>query len=402
MRLTTVFNKLLALQGAFVRDVQVTPDRLVVTVARRRQRHGCPRCSFETSARYDQRVCAWRHVALGKWAVELRATVARVECPEHGVLVEAVPWAEQDSHWTRDFEDLVAWLAREMTLTAVTRLMRVSWAAVQRIIARVVDRKLDKGRLDDLFTIGLDEVSYRKGHKYLSVVADHQTGDPAWIGEGRSRATVGEFFDELGPERSAKLKVVTMDMCAPFIAEVSARAPNAELAFDPFHVVKLANEAVHDVRRTEARDRKGTVHAEVLKGSRWALLKAPENLRSAERLRLADVARLNRRVFRSYLLKEELRTLNRCTVASAADHLRAWCAWASRSKLRPFVKLARTLRKHSDGVLASIRLGVSNGRLEGLNNKIGVLKHRAYGFHSAALIAMIYLTCTKLSIELPT
>ena len=143
--------------------------------------------------------------------------------------------------------------------------------------------------------------------------------------------------------------------------------------------------------------------AELLNGSRWALLKAPENLRSAERLRLADVARLNRRVFRSYLLKEELRTLYRCTVASAADHLRAWCAWASRSKLRPFVKLVRTLRKHSDGVLAPIRLGVSNGRLEGLNNKISVLKHRAYGFHfAAALIAMIYLTCTKLSIELLT
>ena len=403
MRLTTVFNKLLALQGAFVRDVKFTPDRLLVIVAPRRQLHRCPLCRFETTSRYDHRVCEWRHVALGKWKVVLCASVARVDCPEHGVLVEEVPWAEPEARFTRDFEDLVAWLAREMTMTAVTKLLRVSWAAVQRMVVRVVERKLDKARLDDLFTVGIDEVSYRKGHKYLCVVADHATGDPAWIGEGRSRATVGQFFDELGPERSAKLKVVTMDMCAPFIAEVRERAPNAEIAFDPFHVVKLANEAVHQVRRSEARDLKGTAHADVLKGSRWALLKAPENLRLDEQLRLAAVASLNAPVYRAYLLKEELRMLYRCSAASAEKHLRAWCAWASRSRLKPFIRLAATLRKYRDGVLASIRLGVSNGRLEGINNKIGVLKHRAYGFHSPmALIAMIFLTCCDLNIQLPT
>lgn len=402
MRITTVFNKLLSVQGAFVRKVEFGAEMVVVTVARRGRRHGCPKCSYSTRAGYDSHVGSWRHIALGTWRVLIRATVVRLACPAHGVLTEAVPWATPGSGFTLDFEDLVAWLAREMNKTAVTHLAHIAWVTVGSIIERVVGRKLDKERLDRLYVIGIDEVSYRKGHKYLSVIADHRTGDPAWITEGRSRESVGKFFDELGPERSEKVSVVTMDMSAAYIEEVKARAPNAQIAFDPFHVVKLANEAVHDVRRTEARVRKGSTEAEVLKGSRWALLKAPEDLRPAERVRLADVAALNARVYRSYLLKEELRALYWCGIAAAERHLAAWLSWASRSKLRPFVKLARTLRKYSEGILNAIRLGVSNGRLEGLNNKIGMLKHRAFGFHSAtALIAMIFLCCTQLHVELP-
>jgi transposase len=342
-------------------------------------------------------------VALGKLRVVLEAELARVRCPVHGIVTEAVPWAETGSRFTRDFEDVVAWLAREMNKTAVSRVMRVAWVTVGEIIERVVARNLDGKRLEALYVVGLDEVSYRKGHKYLSIVADHRTGDPVWIEEGRSQATVGKFFDVLGPERTEKLEFVTMDMSAGYVAEVRARAPQAEIVFDPFHVVKLANEAVHDVRRTEARQRKGSDEADVLKGSRWALLKAPENLTRKERLRLSSVATLNQRVYRAYLLKEELRALYWCSARRASDHLDSWLAWASRSKLRPFVKLARTVRAHRDGILAAIDLGLSNGRMEGLNNKVGMLKHRAYGFHSAAaLIAMIFLCCTKIILPLPT
>jgi transposase len=318
------------------------------------------------------------------------------------VIVEAVPWAEHESKFTRDFEDLVAWLTREMNCTAVTRLVHIAWATVGHIAARVANRYLDRHRLLALYQIGVDEVSYQKRHKYLTVVGDHVTGRAVWAAEGRSQETFGKFFDELGDEGCARIKVATMDMCAPYIAEVRARLKNAAIAFDPFHVVKLGNEAVHAVRRTEARERKGTPEADVLKGSRWALLKAPENLSDEEQLRLSAVTKLNSRVYRAYLLKEELRALYACGSDAAPAHLKAWLAWASRSKLAPFAKLARTLRKYSDGVLAAIRLGVSNGRMEGLNNKIGMLKHRAYGFHSAAaLIAMIYLCCTGMVIPLP-
>jgi transposase len=284
----------------------------------------------------------------------------------------------------------------------VAALAKISWPTVGTIIQRFVERSIDKRRLENLFVIGLDEVSYRKGHKYLTVIADHVTGAPVWMAEGRSQETLSAFFDELGPERACKLDVISMDMSAAYIAEVRARAPNARIAFDPFHVVKLASEAVHEVRRAEARLRKGLPAADALKGSRWALLKAPERHTDEDRLRLAEVRQLNRRVYSAYLLKEELRALYRCGVRASKRHLRAWISWASRSRLEPFVKLARTLRRHRDGILAAIELGVSNGRMEGINNKIGVIKHRAYGFHSAtALIAMVFLCCSGIQVTLP-
>ena len=402
MRLTTVFNKLLSLQGAVVRDVAFGARHLEVTVVRQARKHHCPHCRYATHGSYDEHVASWRHLALGKWSVLIHATVKRIACPEHGVVTEAVPWAASGSRFTLDFEDLVAWLVREMNVTAVTRLVKVAWRTVGRIIRRVVGRKLDAKRLERLYFIGLDEVSYRKGHKYLSVVADHLTGDAVWLGEGHTRATVGKFFEEVG-EHSKRIVAVTMDMSPAYIEEVQARVPHATVCFDPFHVVKLANEAVQNVRRTEARERKGTPEAAVLKGSRWALLKTPENLRPDEELKLSTVAAINQRVYRAYLLKEELRALYHCGPEAAERHLGSWSAWASRSKLEPFVKLARTLRKHRDGVLAAIRLGLSNGRLEGLNNKIGVIKRRAYGFHSAAaLVAMVYLCCSSIHIDLPT
>lgn len=385
-----------------MQSVRFGKDEVVVTVRPRTRVHRCPQCRFATGARYDRHRQRWRHIALGRWVVWIEAEVSRLDCPRHGVLTETVAWAAQDSRFTLDFEDLVAWLAREMNQTAVTRLLHVAWKTVGRIIQRVVGRASNQDRLNELYRIGLDEVSYRKGHKYLSVIANHQTGEPAWIGEGRSSKTLGAFFDELGPERSEKLEVVTMDMCGAYIGEVQRRAPNAAIAFDPFHVIKLANEALHQLRRTESREWKGSDEASVLKGARWTLLKAPEDLLPHERVRLAQVAQINTRVYRGYLLKEELRALYWCSARTAPSHLAAWIAWARRSRLRPFVNLARTLDRYREGIVAAIRFGLSNGRMEGLNNKIGVLKHRAYGFHSAAaLIAMIFLCCTHLHLELP-
>jgi transposase len=199
VRITTVFNKLLLLQGAFVREVKFIFEAIVVRVARRGRLHRCPRCHFSTSAGYDHHARRWRHIALGRWRVWIEATVYRLRCPSHGVVTEAVAWAADESRFTLDFEDLVAWLAREMNKTAVTQMVGISWRTVGTIIERVVDRKLDKGRLDELYLIGLEEISYRKGHKYISIVADHASGDPVWADEGRSQATVGKFFDELAP-----------------------------------------------------------------------------------------------------------------------------------------------------------------------------------------------------------
>lgn len=402
MRLTTVFNKVFALQGAWVREVEFASGVIRARVQARARLHQCPECGYRTRAAYDHRDCQWRHVALGKWQVQVQARLARLECPRHGVRLERVAWAEPGSRFTRAFEDLAAWLAREMSISAVTRLLKVSWSAVGRMIKRVVERHIDADELDNLEAIGVDEVTYKKGHNYVTVVIDHATGRPVWMGEGKSKDTLKRFFDLLSEEQKQRIRVVSMDMGAAYYEQTRASLPHAQICFDPFHVVQLANEACSEVRRTEARERKGTPHADVLKGARWTLLRAPENLREYEHVRLAEVSKLNKRAYRGYLLKEELRALYTCSPLNAAPHLKAWMVWAARSRLEPFKKLKRTLARYAEGILNAIRLGANNGRLEGLNTRIAVVRRRAFGFHSStAFIAMIRLCCTNLPLILP-
>ena len=181
--------------------------------------------------------------------------------------------------------------------------------------------------------------------------------------------------------------------------------PDAEICFDPFHVCRLASRATDQLRRDEwnAHERSHTPAGRWVKGTRWSLLKAPERQTVAQLATLWEVQQANRQLYRAFLLREELRLLYHLPDPRLAPaHLDAWLAWASRSRLRPFVRLARTLRAHRDGILAAIRLGLSNGRLEGLNSKIRLISHRSFGFHSAdALIALVYLCCTGIDIELP-
>jgi transposase len=387
-------------------DLTMVPEsrEIVVDVERRKRRHLCPLCPFTTSARYDRQSSPrqWRHINLGVFQVQLQLALCRLECPRHGVITEAVPWAEHGSYFTRDFEEMVTWMARQMPKTAVERLAQIAWRTVGSILGRTVDRLLDDKRFEGLVEIGIDEVSYRKGHQYLSIIANHRDGKVVWASEGKSAETANGFFDRLGPEACAQIKVVTMDMGGAFIKSVSEKCPHATIAFDPFHVVKLANTAVDEVRREEVRLRKGTAEGRTIKGTRWTLLKTPESHTEVDRLRLSEVAQINHRLYRAYLFKEQLRALYWIPPQYAAEHFEACLAWASRSRIAALVKLGRTLRKHRDGILAAIRFGLSNGRLEGINNKIGVLKHRSYGFHSAAaLIALVYLCCAHLQVNLP-
>ena len=192
MRVTTAFNRLLDLDGVNVTRVEFDPDAVVVTVALRRRRLVCPVCGWSTSSRYDSRPVdsVWRHLDMGRWRLEVRARLRRLWCPTHGVRTEGVPFARHGSDFTTDFESLVAWLATRTDKTAITRLVRVTWRTVGRIIGRVVGDELDPGRLDNLFVIGVDEISWRKHHKYLTLVANHATAKIVWGGEGKSARTL--------------------------------------------------------------------------------------------------------------------------------------------------------------------------------------------------------------------
>jgi transposase len=245
VRVTAAFNMLLQLDGVNVTGVEFEPDRVVVDVRLRRRRLVCPHCGYSTAARHNvqARRSSWRALDLGVWQVIVRARLRRLACPEHGVVVEAVPFARHATRFTRDVEDLVAWLATRMDKTAVTRLCRVNWRTVGEIIARVVADELDPHRLDGLYEIGVDEVSYRKQHHYLTVVANHRTGEVVWADEGKDTAAAGRFFDALGADRAAKLTAISMDMGPAYRKAAADHAPQATVCYDPFHVVAVRHEA---------------------------------------------------------------------------------------------------------------------------------------------------------------
>jgi transposase len=362
----------------------------------------CSACQRRARRVYDHRDRTWRHLDFAGMAVTLRYRQRRVDCRAcGGVRAELVPWADAGARFTRDFEDQAAYFAQVMDRTAASRLLRVAWRTVGQIIERVVARLVATDRLDGLEYVGIDELSYRRHHEYITCVVDHVAGKVVWAAEGKSAATVDAFFAALGPERAAKLKGVTIDMSGAYIDAVTRGAPQARIIFDRFHVQRLAQDAVDQVRREQVRLLAGSADAASLKRTRWALLKNPWNLSAVEGDKLAEVQRTNRPLYRAYLLKETLAEIfSRRQVGVAREKFVAWCGWAARSRLAPFKKLAKTIRRHLDGIVAFIATGLSNGPTEGLNGKIRTLTRRAYGFHSArSLIGLIFLCCTGLTLH---
>ncbi len=404
MRVTTAFNRLLALPGARVTDVFFGVDGVSVRVALRRRRAACSVCGQVCAQVHDRAWRRWRHLDLGGQRCFVEYELRRVRCPDCGVRVEAVEWARPRARHTRDFEDLVCFMAQQMAKTPITALLRVGWDTVGAIVERVVAERLDTERLAGLVMIGVDEISYRRGQRYLTQVCDHATGAIVWAKPGRNAQTLQDFFAELG-ELKNSIRAVSIDMNGGYEKAIRHGLPNAQVCFDPFHVVQLAGRAVDDVRRAEwnTAGKSRTGHGRWVKGVRWSLLKAPENQTAGQLAALHEVEHANQRLYRAFLLKEELRLLYHLEDRSLAEeHLNAWLAWASRSKLKPFVKLARTLRARRDGILAAIRLNINNGRMEGLNSKVRLLSHRSFGFHGPQpLIALIYLCCSSLTITPP-
>ncbi|MGZ5359930.1 MAG: transposase [Solirubrobacterales bacterium] len=433
MRVTSAFSRLLDLPGVWVRSVAFEPGRVVVTVVLRRGRLQCPKCSYSTRHRESRQHhdSAWRHLDLGVWRLEVHARLRRLRCREHGAHVEGVPFARDGARFTRDFENLVAWLATKTDKTATCRLTRIDWQTVGRIIERVGDEHLSEDRLNGLFEISIDEVAWRKGHRYLTLVGDHRRRCVVWGAEGKGQAAADRFFAELDRaaahgreaeaaqqpaeadaeqpigERAAKLTAVSMDMGEGYAKSVREHAPHAVICIDNYHVVQLATKALDEVRRehwNELRRAGDRNTAKEFKDARWSLLKNPQDLSDRQADTLAALHAAGGKVPRAWALKEMVRAIFApgLTVAAVAELIDRLMGRLSRSRLKPFVRLGRTIRKHRDGILAARRLKLSNARAEALNNKVKLIVRRAYGFHSArAALALIHLTCGPIALALP-
>ncbi len=402
MRVCTLFNRLLSGKGFWVRSVRLEAGGIHVGVVSRRRVPRCGGCGRIARRVYDRKRRVWRHLSVLAMRVFLEATLRRVRCQRCGVRSEEIAWARTGSLFTRAFEDQVAGLTRVTDKTTVKRLFRISWVTVGRIAGRVVRENLDPERLLRLSFIGIDEFSYQRRHKYVTIVMNHESSEPVWIGEGRSIATLEKFFDQLGPEGCLRLQLVTLDMSNAYIEVVKRRCPNAKIIFDRFHVERLLHDALDQVRRQEVAQLPQAERPD-LKNTRFLLLKAPWNLRPDERERLSHLEKANRRLFRAYLLKEDfLAAYSYAHPGWARLRLLRWIRWGKRSRLRPFRRVASTVQLYLDGILNFFRYRLTNGPLEGMNNKIRLISHRAYGFKSAqTLAAMIFLCCSAFPLPLP-
>jgi len=390
-------------------DVRLEKGRPVVTVDVRPAKHRQSRCSQcqRRCPGYDQGAGLrfWRGLDLGPVVVYLRGQAPRVSCPEHGVVVAETPWAREPKAWfTRAFDDHATWLVARMAATYLRSTHRAINAAVARVTQELAG-KVD--RLDGLLRIGIDEVSFRKGQRYILRVVDHDTGRQVWAGEGANSDTLRKFFDALGPERAKQLRRVSADGAEWIHTVVAERAPQAKLCLDPYHVVAWATKAVDEVRRRVVAELKAAgryEQAASLKGSRWALLKNMPDLTGAQKTTLASIQRDNKTLYRAYLLKEQLRKVFSVSNPSQAKSLLAgWLAWAKRSRIPEFTKVATTVEKMRDLIWNTLSSGgLSNAIVEATNNHFRLLTRRAYGYHNAeTLIAMSELMLGGLCPPLP-
>jgi transposase len=353
---------------------------------------------------------------LGTIRAEVEAAAPRVRCREHGVVVASVPWARHDAGHTYAFDDQVAWLATQASKSTVVELMRIAWRTVGSIITRVwADVEATHDRFEGLRRIGIDEISYKKGHKYLMVVVDHDTRRLVWAAPGRTSATVNEFFDLIGEDRCAQITHVSADGADFIDTIVARRCPQAVRVADPFHVVAWATDALDEVRRgawndaralarkepkrgrgrprTDAPPRPASERAAALKGARYSLWKNPESLTENQQVKLAWIAASDPRLYRAYLLKEGLRVVFALTHDQAVEALDRWISWARRCRIPAFVKLQKSIVKHRSRILAAIEHNLSNGLIESTNTKIRLITRIAFGFQSAeALIALAMLS----------
>lgn len=346
-----------------------------------------PRCSAcGKPARYrDTRTARrFRHVPL--WGINVYLVYAprRVVCDCcDSVRVEAMPWVSGKRQFTQALMVTLATWARILTWKQVAKLFHCSWSTVAEAVDEAVTYGLAHCDLSSVTHIGIDEISRKRGHVYVTNVYDLKHQRLLWSGEGRAKETLEGFFDWFGQERTQQLEGICCDMWQPYVDVVKTRAPKAILVFDKFHIVQHLTQAVDQVRRDEIRE-KGKDHKALMAKTRYIWLKNPWNLSEKQQARLSELEQLNLKINRAYLLKEAFREFWAYTYAGwAKRYLERWFWWATHSRLDPMRDFAWMLRRRQDDLMNYFRMPIHNGTVEGLNNKAKVISHKAYGFRTA-------------------
>ena len=375
----------------------------VVRIAVKPFKNGCrcPDCGRRgTIVRQRPEFRQWRDLPVGGWNVFLLFAPREIRCPTHGRVEESIPWAEREARITRRYEYVMLRYCQMMTQKAAAALLRVAPSTLSDQLHRSIERHRDGHRVRGLRTLGIDEISYCKKHKYATLVYDLDRSEVVWIGRGRGRATIDTFFDNvLSDYQKGKVQAACCDMSEAYIGAISSHCPAAKLVLDRFHIVKAMNGAVDEVRKEQWRQSNLT-ERKALKGLRWLLYRHSSTRTKRDTRTLNALERGNRRIYRAWRLKDEFEQLWEYKAPWAAERfLKRWTTAALRSRLAPMRKFVAMIRRHQPGVLAFVDTRLTNAISEGLNRIIKIVKNRASGFRDLPPFAdMIYLTVGDLDI----
>lgn len=343
----------------------------------------CPKCGKPVSG-YDKRRKEWRHLDTCQYQTILVADVPRVQCPEHGVILTQVPWAEPGSGFTAMFEALVIDWLTEASISAVSRQLKLSWNAIDGVMQRAVKRGLQRREAVSPKQLGIDETSFRKRHDYVTVVSDQETGHVIHVAEDRTKASLTAWYGSLTDGQRIAVESVSMDMWPAFINATLECLPNAEakIAFDKFHVAKYLGDAVDKVRRQEHKALLSNGRDD-LKGSKYCWLYNPDKMSNDQWRSFKALRESTLKTARAWAIKEFAMSLwHYASMTWARKGWERWLSWAVRSRLEPIKRVAKTIKEHLWGILNAIILKVSNGPAEGINSRIKMIKVRSRGFRN--------------------
>jgi transposase len=357
--------------------------KVIFTIAHKRDRLHCPACGSRDLVLRGCSPRRFRLVPIGSKAIFLDLDVQRIACRRCDTVRQVeLGFADSRFSYTRAFERYVLELSKHMTILDVARHLHVSWDVVKDIQKRYLKKKFSRLALKDLRYLAIDEIAVKKGHTYVTVVLDLESGAVIFVGDGKGADALIPFWKRLRHSR-ATVEAVAIDMSPAYMSAVMKHLPNATIVFDHFHVVKLFNDKLSNLRRELYREATDQLQKDVLKGTRWLLLKNPGNLdeKKAEKERLDEALRMNEPLYTAYYLKEDLREVwNQPSKKKATKVLDEWIRKASSSSISILKTLSKTLSAYKSGILAYYDFPISTGPLEGTNNKIKTMKRQAYGF----------------------
>jgi transposase len=364
-------------------------------------RFACPECGEKDLAAHDTEEKAWRHLNFFQYRCYIHLRTPRVDCPKCGKRLWTPPWARPQSGFTLLFEALVMTLAKSMPVSKIGGLVREHDRRIWRIIRGYVNRAYEKKSFKEVEKIGVDETSSRKGHNYVTVFADMESGEVIYAVKGKDRKTVEKFAVEL-PKHGAKpeqIREITMDMSPAFISGAAERMPCASVTFDKFHVIQALNKAQDEVRRAEQKQNP------LLNKSRYIWLKNPENLTAEQKKKLETLRYENLKTAKVYQMKLTFQDIYRriAEPEAAEAAIKKWLSWAVRSRIEPVKRFAKMVKEHWGGIMRYFTSRLTSGAMEGINSRIQGIKRRARGYKNIDnFIAMIYLEAARLDFALPT